>query len=372
MQRFKIGLVLNPIAGLGGPAALKGTDGPEIALLALARGSRCHVTDRTVTCLSQLKPISHLLSIVTCPGDMGEQACSQAGLPCETVGLRAEQTSAEDTSDAVKLFQHLGVDLILFAGGDGTARDIADVILPGQITLGIPCGVKMHSGVFANNPQSAGNVVNSMVKGELVTALTGEVRDIDEVALREGVVRTRHYGELCIPAEIRYIQQTKESGKEVEPLVMSEIAADVIDNIVAGVTYFIGSGSTTREIMNSLVLDNTLLGVDVIRDGGLISADATEPELFELAQSTPTRIVVTIIAGQGHLFGRGNQQFSPRVIRAVGLDNIIVIASKTKLETLGNRPILVDTGDIELDQALCGMVRVITGYEDAVFVRVVA
>jgi predicted polyphosphate/ATP-dependent NAD kinase len=372
VQRFRIGLVLNPIAGLGGPAALKGTDGREIVAEALQRGSDCHVTDRTVTCLAQLADISDHLSIVTCPGDMGEIACTQAGLSCDVVGSTSDLTSAEDTRIAVRAFQDLGVELILFAGGDGTARDVADVISPDQVCLGIPCGVKMHSGVFANNPQAAGHVVSSMVRGELVTALTGEVRDIDEAALRDGVVRTQHYGELRIPAEIRYIQHTKDSGREIEPLVLSEIAAEVIDNMTPEVTYFIGPGSTTREIMSSLMLENTLLGVDVVRDNCLVAADATESELFEVTRSGPAKIVVTIIAGQGHLFGRGNQQFSSRVIRAVGIENIIVVSTKSKLKTLGNRPLIVDTGNVELDETLCGMMQVITGYEDAVFVRVVA
>ena len=59
---------------------------------------------------------------------------------------------------------------------------------------------------------------------------------------------------------------------------------------------------------------------------------------------------MTPIGGQGFIFGRGNQQISPKVIRQVGLDNIVVVATKSKLDKL--KSLRVDTGDPELDKAL--------------------
>ena len=180
----------------------------------------------------------------------------------------------------------------------------------------------------------------------------------------------KYRGEMTVPEELRYIQQTKSGGVEVEALVLQEIAAEVIDSMKAGVQYFVGSGTTTAAVMEPLNLENTLLGVDVIKDGELILSDATESQIFSLVESTPSGIVVTVIGGQGHIFGRGNQQFSPRVIRAVGLENLHVIATKTKLESLQGKPLLVDTGDHSLDKELSGLRRVTTGYEDSVLCRV--
>jgi predicted polyphosphate/ATP-dependent NAD kinase len=197
-----------------------------------------------------------------------------------------------------------------------------------------------------------------------------EVRDIDELAFRHGLVRAKYYGEMTVPEALRYIQQTKSGGMEVEELVLQEIAADVVEAMRPGVQYLIGSGSTTAAIMDSLNIKNTLLGVDVIKDGYLVAADATEAQLFSLVTNDSSEIILTIIGGQGHIFGRGNQQLSPRVIQAVGQDNLKVIATKTKLEALGGKPLLVDTGDPVLDDELAGVIRVITGYEDSVLCRV--
>jgi predicted polyphosphate/ATP-dependent NAD kinase len=228
----------------------------------------------------------------------------------------------------------------------------------------------MHSGVFANSPLSAGKIIRDITLGKLTSVTDAEVRDIDEEAFRQGVVRAKYYGEMTVPEELRYIQQTKSGGVEVEELVLQEIAADVVEAMLPGVQYLIGSGSTTAAIMDSLHIKNTLLGVDVIKDGNLVAADATEEQLFSCVAHNSSEIILTVIGGQGHIFGRGNQQLSPRVIRAVGLDNLKVIATKTKLEALGGKPLLVDTGDPVLDDELAGLIRIITGYEDSVLCRV--
>jgi len=370
-RRLKIGLVMNPIAGIGGPAALKGSDGVDTVAKARLAGSESKVIERTRLVLSELEGLQELLEFVVYPGVMGQDAFTDSSLPFRVVGQALNgETGASDTRRAIERLQGESVDIILFAGGDGTARDVCDVLKPGQVVLGIPCGVKMHSGVFANSPVSVGKIIRDIILGKLTTVTDAEVRDIDEVAFRKGIVRAKYYGEMTVPEELRYIQQTKSGGVEVQELVLQEIAADVIEAMESGVQYLIGSGSTTAAIMDSLRQNNTLLGVDVIKDGQLILSDATEQELFSLVTSAPSEIVITVIGGQGHILGRGNQQLSARVIRAVGLDKIHVIATKTKLEALEGKPLLVDTGDPVLDDELSGLIRVKTGYDDSVLCRV--
>ncbi|MBQ76580.1 MAG: ATP-NAD kinase [Gammaproteobacteria bacterium] len=370
-RRLRVGLVMNPLAGIGGPAALKGSDDRDLVDQARLSGVESKVLARTCLSIEGLAGVADRVEFVTFAGEMGEAALKSSGHHYKVVGdPDRHPTSAEDTRRAIELLQAESVDIILFAGGDGTAGDVCDVVKPGQVVLGIPCGVKMHSGVFANSPVAAGKIVCDIALGKLTTVTDAEVRDIDEEAFRQGTVLAKYRGEMTVPEELRYIQQTKSGGMEVEALVLQEIAADVIDNMKAGVQYLVGAGSTTAAVMESLSLENTLLGVDVVRDAELILADATENQLFSLVEAVPSRIVITVIGGQGHIFGRGNQQLSSRVIRAVGLDNLHVIATKTKLEGLRGKPLLVDTGDPSLDKELSGLCRVTTGYEDSVLCRV--
>jgi len=367
---MKIGLVCNPRAGIGGPVALKGSDGAETVSKAMALGSESKVTERTVACLSQLESAAEHIQMLTIGGEMGADACDNAGIAYEIVAdCTPGETTAGDTRRAVQMFMDRGVDLVLFAGGDGTARDVCDVVTSDSVVLGIPCGVKMHSGVFANTPAAAAAIIRKMAAGELLTVIEGEVRDIDEDAFREGVVRARYYGEMRVPEELHYLQHVKSGGREVEELVLDEIAADIVDHMEPGAVYFIGSGSTTAAIMESLGLPNTLLGVDVVKDRELLLADAREDQLYDFACREPVRIVITVIGGQGHVFGRGNQQLSARVLRQVGKKNVLVVATKSKLESLEG-PLLTDTGDAELDRELGGYIRVITGYEDAVLCKI--
>lgn len=365
---MKIALVVNPLAGLGGPAGLKGSDALDTVSIARERGVTSRVADR-------LKPVLAVLGhetieCTTVSGVLGEFWCREAGINCTTLSMPVTNPStAEDTRTAVALLQATSPDLFVFAGGDGTARDVLDAVSPLQVVLGVPCGVKMHSAVFANNPVAAAEVIQQMNAGQLLTVSHAEVRDIDEVAFRKGVVQASFYGEMWVPEALRYMQQVKSGGQEVEALVVEEIAADIIEQMQPHMTYLMGSGSTTAAIMAQLGLDNTLLGVDVLKDGKVLIADAYETQLYDVASTlsleNTCKIVVTVIGGQGHLFGRGNQQLSARVIRAVGQDNILVVATKSKLEGLSNG-IVVDTGDAELDQSLAGFIRVVTGYEDAV------
>ncbi|WP_136679447.1 ATP-NAD kinase family protein [Neptunomonas sp. XY-337] len=368
-QLFRLGLIVNPLAGVGGSVALKGSDGADTAARALALGAEPKAQQRTLTALEVFKALP--MEVLTYPDEMGERVAREAGFNPTVLGqITTGATTAEDTEKAAVALFEAGVDLILFAGGDGTARNICHA-LPEQFpVLGIPAGVKIHSGVYAVTPKAAGEVVAMLVRGELVTLMNQEVRDIDEAQFREGRVRAKYYGELQVPQEHRYMQHVKEGGKEVEELVVADIAADVVERLEPGVRYVMGSGTTVKAVMDELGLENTLLGVDVIEDGALVKQDCTAADLLQLTDGVDAKVVITLIGGQGHILGRGNQQLSAALIRQVGKENLIVIATKSKLKALEGRPLIVDSGDPELDRELAGLIPVTTGYHDSVLYRV--
>ena len=241
------------------------------------------------------------------------------------------------------------MSLILFAGGDGTAGRQRGCREPAG--AGHPGGVKIHSGVYAISPRAAGELARRLVEGGLVRLASGEVRDLDEAALRDGKVAARWYGELTVPVEGHFMQQVKQAGMESEELVLVELADWLADSWEAGVRYVFGPGSTLHGLAGNLGLETTLLGVDVIENGQVIARDVTEAQLFALVDGHPAFLLVTAIGGQGHIIGRGNQQISPRVLRAIGLERLRVVATKRKLGTLEGRPLLVDSGDAQLDDA---------------------
>jgi predicted polyphosphate/ATP-dependent NAD kinase len=365
---FRLGLIINPLAGLGGSVALKGSDG--MAAAALALGAVPMAGERATIALSQLLDLTQQFQVITVEGDMGADICKQLGLNYQ-VCYRPESypTVAADTEQAALAIAAQGVDLLLFAGGDGTARNLCSVIGNNTTVLGIPAGCKIHSGVYAISPQAAGKLVQRLISGQLVTLAEAPVMDIDETAFRSGVVKARRYGEMRIPAELRYVQSVKAAGKESDELVLDDLAAYVAGLMEDNVRYVMGSGSTVAAVMAELGLANTLLGVDVVENGKLLASDVTATQLLELVTDYPGKLVITLIGGQGHVFGRGNQQLSPAVIKAIGRDNIMLLATKSKLQQLNGRPLLADTGDQALDKALHGLLHVLTGYNDYVIYR---
>ncbi|WP_438952248.1 ATP-NAD kinase family protein [Porticoccus sp.] len=367
---FKLGLIVNPLAGIGGPAALKGSDG-EAAAEAFKKGAGLRAPERAARAMDV---IFHSLggeavTVLTCPGLMGESVARQCGfvpeLVCDTDPLN---TRPEDTEKAAGTLADKGVDLLMFVGGDGTARNICNVVSSRQPVLGVPAGVKMHSGVYAITPEAAGDVVCRLVRAALVDIRLQEVRDIDEMAFREGRVMSRYYGELLVPEEGRFMQQVKDGGREVEALVVGEIADTLIEEMDDDTLYLVGPGSTTAGLMAAMGLDNTLLGVDLIRGGQLLAADVSVTQIERELEtfSGPVSIIITPIGGQGILLGRGNQQLTPAIIRRVGRDNLIVVATKTKITELAGRPLVVDSNDPQLDRDLAGYIPVLTGYRDRV------
>ena len=383
-KKFKLGLIINPIAGIGGSVALKGSDGENTLSQALALGAQPQANKRVALALSVLLPYQADIEIYTVNGAMGADCASTLGFSTEVVyhvAAKSENTAiatvttAEDTEAAVLALVAEHVDIILFAGGDGTARNVCQQVsnLSSQIpVLGIPAGCKIHSGVYAVTPKAAGRVIELMLTNQLVSLMTADVMDIDESLVRQGIVKAKRFGEMTIPSELRYIQAVKSGGKESDELVLQDIAADVINNMDDEI-FIIGSGSTTEFIMTELALDNTLLGVDIVQHQAVLFHDITEAKLWqfltEQQQKNPQqeiKLVITLIGGQGHIIGRGNQQLSPRILRLIGKENIIIVATKTKLLALNEKPLIVDSGDETLDQELSGFMPITTGYHDQV------
>ena len=368
----KLGVIVNPIAGLGGKVGLKGSDGVEVQRKARELGSQPESPRRAVEALKVVSKIKHCIKVIAYPHEMGEEECREAGFSPIVIGsAQSGGTTAEDTENAARQMLAQGVDLLLFAGGDGTARNVCHAVGDKVPALGIPAGVKIHSAVFAITPRSAGEVVALFLQGRLMNIREAEVMDTDEDAFRRGTVSARLYGYLRVPEESRYVQSVKSGGTSAEKEALQGIAADVIDSMDDVNSYYIiGPGTTTRALMDALGLKDTLLGVDVVRDKQIVANDVTENELISLIEGHCAKIIVTVIGGQGLVFGRGNQQLSPRVIRRVGKENIIVIATKAKLASLSGRPLLLDTGDEDLNAELSGYSRVTTGYKDHIMYKV--
>ncbi len=394
----RLGLIVNPVAGLGGRVGLKGSDGVEIQARALALGATPLAGTRAAKALNALANAGSFELLVG-PGALGADVALASGLSCRAVdsnlgpdrstrdsweikpsrksGIAESDadsnlgaTTAEDTRRVARAMGALGVDLLLFAGGDGTARDLVVAVGTDVPVLGIPAGVKMHSAVFALHPRDAGVVASRFLNATTPATIEAEVLDLDEEAYRGGQVAPTLYGYLRVPAAPRHVQNRKAPSPVAEAAQAQAIAAAVVEGMQPGHAYALGPGTTTRAIAERLGLLKTLVGVDVVRDGASLTADANEAQLLALAQSGALTIVVAPTGGQGFLFGRGNQPFSPRVLAAVGVANIVVVATAAKLAALGGRPLQVDTGDPALDAQLAGPIRVITGYQERAVYRV--
>lgn len=355
-----IGFLVNPVAGLGGPAGLAGSDGVEVQRRARERGSAPRAQVRAAAALAEL--VRHTeVDILAAPGGMGVDVVAEQGVAYRTVDLPVPAvTSGADTTACARSIAESGVDLLLFTGGDGTAADVAAGVDHRVPVLGVPAGVKMYSGCFAVSPRAAGGTAAHYLCGPARRTMPVEVVDLDEPALREGSVRPRLAASVLVPVTPAVQQRKVPTGADLRG--QSEQAARAAAAMVAGgpVTA-VGPGGTMALLLAQLGLPASLLGVDVIDSARLIAADVSEPQLFEIVTAGPAQIVVTVIGGQGFLFGRGNQQFSPRVIRAVGADRVLVVAPELKLAALAGRPLLVDTGDPDTDRLLSGYRRIVTG-----------
>jgi len=358
---MKIGFIINPVAGMGGRVGLKGTD--NLAELAASLGGEPVSLKRAEQALHSIEEENEML-FLTCSGKMGESVLEKTRFKFEVIYVAPEKTSAEDTKKAAQKMLDLGCDLLLFSGGDGTAGDIVSVVDKKIPILGIPAGVKIFSPVFCVTPRECGRIVSTFTETSIK-----EVLDIDEEAYRKNELNIRIKGEAVVPVSTG-VQSGKATSSSTDAKM--EIAERLIDDYRAqgkDVLYIIGPGTTTMEVKKRFGIDGTLLGVDAVRNGEFVKKDVSEKQLLELIEGFNGKVVIIVspIGNQGFIFGRGNQQISPVVIRRA--DDIIVIASPDKLEFT---PVLhVDTGDHELDDKLRGYVKVLSGYHDFKMMKVV-
>lgn len=368
-----LGLIVNPIAGMGGRVGLKGTDGVEVLREALARGAEPWAPKRASATLSLLERRPGFRDRVrwaTWSGSMGEELFRPLSFDYRVLGSSSVgHTTPEDTRRAARRMIEVGVELLVFAGGDGTAVDIIDVVDMRVPILGIPAGVKMFSGVFASNPEAAARLIQRFVEGE-AGVVEAEIMDVDEEAYRAGRISISLKGYAKTPYEPGLILGGKEVTTLDEEASKEAVASRVVKEMRGGVTYILGPGSTVAKVAELLGLEKTLLGVDVVRDGRLMVKDAGERELLKALENSvgEAYIILSPIGGQGSLLGRGNQPISPEVLRRVGLDRIFIIATPLKMARL--RYLTVDTGDPKLDSLLRGYRRVIVGYHEEKVVRV--
>ena len=366
---FRLGVIVNPYAGLGGTVGLKGSDGEATVAEAFNRGAEPRAMARMRRALQVLLPWREQLHLFCYAGDMGESCAIALDFSYTVVGSPSAQiTTAGDTCEAARVLMAQGVDLFLFAGGDGTARNIADAVGTRQTVLGVPSGVKMHSGVYAITPEGAGHIVQLLLEGKWVPIVEQDVKDIDEDAFRAGQVRARFYGTLLVPEAPQFLQQVKNSGAQVDELAQIDVASEVIEHLVDDTLYIVGPGSTTQVLLQQMNLAGSLLGVDLMRNQQLLATDVTAQDISNaLDQHTgEVRIIITAIGGQGHIIGRGNQQLTPDILRRVGKENIQVIATREKILALQGRPLLVDSHDPVLDKTFAGYLPVITGYRERI------
>ncbi len=369
-ERKRIGLIVNPVAGMGGSVGLKGTDGQAILARAKALGAKPVAPARALRALRRLAAAAEV-ELLGCAGAMGDDTASQAGLQVTLLASRpATATTAADTQAAARELQARGAALILFAGGDGTARDILDVVGDAVPMLGIPSGVKMHSAVFAISPEAAGQLAALVAtdRDGKISYREAEIMDIDEDAVRSGRVCARLHGYGRVPFE-RHLVQSAKAGGITAGAALDGVCREIAAEMLPGVVYVLGPGTTTQRILRHMGLAGTLLGVDAVRDGRMLGLDLRSGQIEELVRGQPAQIIVSVIGGQGYIFGRGNQQISPGVVRSVGRDNIVIVATQQKLASLEGGCLLVDTGDPELDERLQGYVRVRTGPGQSAMMR---
>jgi predicted polyphosphate/ATP-dependent NAD kinase len=357
-----IGFIVNPVAGMGGAVGLKGTDGKTILNKAISLGAKPIASQRAETFLAELYFVKKSLELYVGAGNMGEDEAKKLDFTFDVEGERKNETTSEDTQKITKEMVESGVDLLVFCGGDGTTRDILKVVDLKVPVIGVPTGVKMHSAIFAVTPQAAARVAINYLWGGLPLR-EAEVMDVDEQAFREGRLSAELYGYMLSPYEPHLIQGNKLESPTTENEMRNQaaIAIYIIEEMKPDVIYIMGPGTTTRTIGDLLDQKKNLLGVDLFLEKRIIASDANEKQILETIKGNAAQIIVTPIGGQGFIFGRGNQQISSKVIRQVGLDNIAVVATKSKLEKL--KSLRVDTGDLELDKDLSARgTKVVTDY----------
>jgi len=367
---FRIGFIVNPVAGMGGAVGLKGTDG--LFDEAVSRGAVPRAPSRAEEAARLLAGLP--IHFLACSGPMGEESLARAGIDDYEVvyNVHKERTGATDTIAACRIFAESGVDLVLFCGGDGTARDIYSVLGDSIPILGIPAGVKMYSSVFAITPEAAATILEEGLEtGREMHIRDAEVVDVDEESYRRGELATRLFGIARSPYRPGLVQMTKEVYEDPDEERAKRNIALFLREVIEGtpdILYILGPGMTTAAIARELGIPKTILGFDAVKAGELVASDLEERGICTLLADNPrARLVVSIIGAQGAILGRGTQQVTPRVVRALGKENIIVVATPHKISQTPH--LFIDTGDAELDREFGDSIQVVTGYMIARRVR---
>lgn len=362
-----IGLIVNPIAGMGGSVGLKGTDGPEILNQAISRGARPLAAERALRALKVLSSSNPDLKLLAAPGRMGADLLEGIKIDHQSLAVpMGDTTDRSDTQLAAKAMKDAGVELILFAGGDGTARDLLEAVGQDIPVVGIPCGVKMYSGVFTTSPEAAGHLtlefVDQVRRGNLDQVLRrAEVMDIDENDYRAGQLSATLFGYALCPHIASRLQGPKARSSIGEDTALMSAATEIVSKMESGRVYLIGPGHSAKTASDVLGITNSLLGVDAVVDRALTGRDLDANAIDRLVGDAPVSLILGVIGGQGYILGRGNQQISADIIRKAGRDGLIVISSEDKLIHLNSERLLVDTGDAQLDAELEGYIQVHTG-----------
>lgn len=364
----RIGLIVNPVAGMGGSVGLKGTD-DKTYRMAIELGAEPVTPARTKAFLAHLKHKDELL-LLTAPGKMGENIVRNAGINFTTVSsLPGETTSADDTK-RIGLEMSEKIDLLVFVGGDGTARDIYDAVGLKTPAIGVPSGVKMFGSVFAVNALAAAEIIDAFIDGN-TSISEKEVLDINEEAYREGRLESKLYGYLQVPEVMGLVQSGKEATipSESSQENQAEIARYIIEGMEGDTLYLLGAGTTTTAIAERLKIKKTLLGVDAIYNNRLVAENLNEKGILELLKRYPeAKIIISPIGGNAFIFGRGNQEFSPAVLKLVEKEDVIVVATRDKINRVNC--LRVDTNDAEVDERLKGYMKVVTHYNEKVIMKV--
>lgn len=371
---MNLGFLVNPIAGMGGSVGLKGTDGHEMYEKALELGAKPVAPEKAKHFLKYFNDLAKDIdfNLYTAPKKMGEYECKEVGVSCIVVGEVGDETTSEDTVKICKNFLDLNLDLIVFVGGDGTARDVVKVVGQQKPILGVPSGVKVYSSVFAINIKAAAENVYKFFK-EGLPLMDAEVVDVDEDAFRRDQLSIKLYSYAKVPYEPTLIQGTKTptQSDSDEKENQYAIAKYFVENMDLDTLYILGPGTTVKAIADILGLEKTTLGVDVLLGKKLVAKDANEQKLIEILENYnlhPVKVIVSPLGVQGFIFGRGNQQISPKILSKISKDDVIIISTRSKLN---KTPTLrIDTGDPKTDEKFKGYVKVIIDYNEELVTKI--
>ncbi len=369
----RVGMLANPDAGLGGRLGLKGSDGQ--ADFARSKGAEDRSGPRMKLMLQHFAKIHRVgfeeIEWVTSRGRMGSDWMPMESY-IESIDFVHESsgtTTASDTELAVKNILDSGIQILVYSGGDGTTRDIISALdtagFPSMPVIGVPSGVKMHSGCFASSPRAAAEVLSAWIVGDLLVSST-EVLDLDEDLYREGKWVVRLYAEAFSPNSPRWMQGSKELIQtESEDEIIQGLSDHIEQSFVDDNRLIIwGSGGTLRSIGENLGFDLTTLGIDATVGNGQVGTDLDEAGLIEVLtnHSGKMTLLLSPMGGQGFLIGRGNLQLSPDVIKIIGIDNVLGVVTPSKL--LSVRALRIETGDETLDSEFSSRkyLKILQGY----------